>query len=104
MEDSNEQIREMCRLWWDIRDIDKDQEKFRNNNGTAEDCWIWQLKQFLNTEYEYVDKFNQIQTFKIKDLDEFIKIRLIRQLGYEIGFFLRDFERIYYEYDMQNIK
>ena len=39
MEDSNEQIREMCRLWWDIRDIHKDQEKFRNNNGTAED-WL----------------------------------------------------------------
>ena len=98
MEDKSKQIREMCRLWWNTRDVKKEQEMFKEKDCYPEECWTWQLQQFLNSTFEYTDNTtNQKKSFIIKDLEESIKIRLIRQLGIELGFFLRDFEKIYYE-------
>jgi len=97
MEDSSEQIRNMCKFWWDSRDLEKDQKMFREKNYSMETCWKWQLKQFLNTSFVYKNNLGETKTFIVNDLDEHIKIRLIRQLGVDIGLFLRDFEKIYLE-------
>ena len=105
MEDSCEQIRIMCKLWWNTRNLKKDQELFQKNgkyhikgSHNATRCWVWQIDKFLNTEFEYNTINNKKVTFKPKDLNDEIKNRLISQLGIEIGLFNRDLLYFYNKY------
>ena len=110
MQDNHPQIKKLCSLWWKSRDIDKDHSLFKiggpyyiEGSYNAERCWIWQIKQFINSEFEYIDKNNIKQVFKPIDLDEELLERLIGQLSIDIGLFFRDFIKIYRKY-IKNVK
>ena len=98
-EEDNEQIRTLCSLWWDMRDLEEDQllfkpggELYKKGSYNAARCWRWQQDLFLNTEFEYMTNNNEKKTFKPINLDENLKKRLIRQLGVEIGLLFNQYK------------
>lgn len=108
-QDECEQIRKLCSLWWDTRDLEKDQslfkpggEMYKKGSYNAARCWRWQIEQFLNTEFEYITDNNEKKTFRPINLHEELKERLIRQLAVDIGLFHRDFNWMYKNIEMVN--
>lgn len=105
MQDQSEQICKLCESWWDTRDISHNQKKFRKNGeyykegvDNLKNYWLFEINSFINTNFTYVDRDENKKSFKPKDLELFLRKRLINQLGVGIGLFFRDFEQIFGDY------
>jgi len=97
LEDPCKQIVTLCNLWWDTRDIKKNQAMFQNggkyytrDSFNVMNWWKYELREFLNTPFTYLENNNELQFTPIS-LDESLRVRLIAQLGCGIGLFYRDF-------------
>ncbi len=102
IQDSSEQIVKLCELWWETRDLHKDQSLFMpfgkyyiEKSYNAARCWRWQIEQFINCDFEYKNDDGTDVVFKPKNLDKYLLERLIGQLGIGIGLFPRDLLSIY---------
>jgi hypothetical protein len=110
MEDISFQINTLCEMWWQTRDLKKDQVLFQKNgkyyikgSHNATRCWVWQVDQFINTEFEFITDDDNIETFMPKELNQRVKYRLISQLGVGIGLFYRDLLDFYLKYPINSI-
>jgi|TARA_B110000263_G_C14844618_1_gene301310 hypothetical protein len=98
-----EQCKKMVDFWWDLQNIKRDEDLFREGGKFYDEkkdglinCWLFQIRNFLNSTFEYKNDKGIIINFKIKDLDKVKKRLLIKELGNGIG--VNNFLYIYDKY------
>jgi len=103
-EATDAEVQQLCAHWWEARDIYADQALFQEGGAHylsggygATRCWLWQITQFLNTEFSH-EEDGKPHTFRPRDLSLNLQQRLVGQLGVNIGLFCRDFEKLHKKY------
>ena len=98
------QMKKMVSLWWDEQELEKNQSLFQPGGRFYDEkkdgltnYWCYEIRKFLNSNFEYKNNEGIVINFKIKNLDKARKRFLINELGKEINVkhFLELFDKFF---------
>ena len=98
------QMINMVKFWWDGQDLDSHQSLFKQGGRFYDaskdgltNYWCYEIRRFINTDFEYKNREGKIIIFKIKDLESGRKRFLINELGCAINVkhFLELFDKFF---------